>query len=140
MYEDEIKRSPYRGILFTLIMLIGVPVGLYFFLKLILTVGVPYRDYDLNKYTAQALGFGCGFLFQMCCILCGLFTPSFRAVAKRVGNFFGNLIVSFKFAITIYFDEVKEDGVVFWIYLFIVVSTLYFSISGFLNFISLYPL
>lgn len=137
MYEDEIKKSPYRGILFTLIFLIGVPVGLYFFLKVILTTNAPYREYDLNKYTAQALGFGCGFLFQMCCVLCGLFKQSFKAVTKRVVNFFSNLTVSFKFAFTMYFDEIKEDGVVFWFYFYIIVFTAYFSVNGFINVISL---
>ena len=92
---------------------------------------------DLNKYTAQALGFGCGFLFQMCCVLCGLFKQSFKAVTKRVANFFSNLTVSFKFAFTMYFDEIKEDGVVFWFYFYIVVFTAYFSVDGFINVISL---
>lgn len=138
MYEDEIKRSPYRGILFTLIILIGVPVGLYFFLKVILTANVSSAQYEINKYTAQALGFGCGFLFHISCIICGLFKPSFRAVSKRVVNFFSNLTVSFKFAITMYFDDLKEDGAVFWIYFTIIVATVILSVSGFKSFFDLY--
>lgn len=134
MYDDEIKRSPYRGILFTIIMLVGVPVGVFTLLYVAVMKWSSYSNYYLNFYTAQALGFGCGFLFQLSCILCGLLKKCFRAVVKRVVGFFGNLTISFKFAFKMYIDDLREDGAVFWIYFIIIVITLHLSISGFINF------
>ena len=140
MYEDEIKKSPYKGIFFTIIMLVGVPVGIFLIFLAVLTKNSSYQNYYINFYTAQALGFGCGFLFQVSCILCGLFKKCFKAVIKRVVGFFENLSISFKFAFKMYIDDLVEDGIVFWIYFIILSITLQLALSGFLNYMSLYSI
>lgn len=140
MQDNGIKKSPYKGIIISCFVLLAVPVALYFLLKYVIVGCQPKYDYEINKYTAMALGFGSGFLFQFTCIISGMFKGTFSVVLKRIIGFFGNLTVSFKFACKMYHDDFVEDGAVFWILLVVIGSTLFTSIYGFVKFLELYPL
>ena len=122
--EDGIKKNPYKGILITCLLLIVVPIGLYFLFKKVIFIYQGDFDSRLNHASAMSAGFGVGFLFQMSCVICGLFRGSFSVVVKRVFNFFADLTISFKYAIRMYWDDIVENGVVFWIILPIIVATL----------------
>lgn len=136
--NDSIKKSPYKGILITCFFLIAVPLGLFFLFKTAIFAYQKKFSDDINLYTSLFLGFGTGFLFQMCCVLCGLFRGSFKVVIKRVFGFFSNLSISFGFASKTYLDDLKEDGAVFWIILIIVASTFAVTIYGLLGFMECY--
>ena len=58
---------------------------------------------------------------------------TFKVVINRVKNFFSNLTINFKFAIKYYWDDIKTEGVVFWIYFLIVGTTFAFTLVGIIN-------
>lgn len=138
MQDDTIKKSPYKGIVISCIVLLAVPVSLYFLFKCVIMNAQYTYGYEMNKYTSMFLGFGSGFLFQFSCVIGGLFRGSLNVVIKRIVHFFENLTISFKFACKMYHDEFIEDGAVFWILLLVIGSTLFTSIYGLINFIILY--
>ena len=88
-------------------------------------------------------GVGCGFLFQMGCVIAGLFKGTFKVVVARVKEFFSNLSVNFKFAIKYYWENIKSEGIVFWIYFLIIGSTFAVTLIGIIKLvgipIALYP-
>ena len=122
--NDGIKRNPYKGILVTCILLIAVPIVMYLlFKKVIFTNQGKFITY-LNNASALCAGFGVGFLFQLSCVIGGLFKGSFSVVKNRVFNLFSDMTISFKYAIRMYWDDIVENGVVFWIVFPIIVTTL----------------
>lgn len=127
-YEGKAK-SPYKGLLGSSFLLIAIPVFLFIFIFLIIKKYTKLPN-DLKVDFSLMIGFGCGFLFQMTCILSGLFKGTFKVVVNRVKNFFSNLSINFKFAIKYYWEDIKSEGVVFWIYFLIVGSTLGIALVG----------
>ena len=121
--NDGVKKNPYKGIIIICILLIAVPIGLYFLFKKVIFTNQGQYSY-LNNASAICLGFGVGFIFQMSCVIGGLFKGSFSVVVKRVFNFFADMTISFKYAIRMYWDDIVENGVVFWIIFPIIVATL----------------
>lgn len=122
--NDGVKKNPYKGIIIICILLIAVPIGLYFLFKEVIFSNQGQYSSYLNNASAICLGFGVGFIFQMSCVIGGLFRGSFSVVVKRVFNFFADLTISFKYAIRMYWDDIVENGVVFWIILPIILATL----------------
>ncbi len=138
--DDGRKKSPYHGIVLSCFLLIIVPIAMYFFMVLVFKKFDKNPHEELNTYTCIVLGVGVGFLFQLSCIFGGLFRGTFSVVVKRVVNFFDNLTISFRFAWKMYVDELKEDGVVFWIILIIILATLAVVIYGLIMFNNAYKL
>ena len=120
-YEGK-EQSPYKGVLGSSIFLIVIPTLLF-----LLVFGVinkfSNRPRVENINASLMFGVGCGFIFQLSCILMGLFKGTFKVVINRVKNFFSNLTINFKFAITYYWEDIKSEGIVFWIYFLIIGST-----------------
>lgn len=135
--DDGIKKNPYKGIIITCVLLIAVPLGMYFLFKNIIFKNQLNFSDELNQASAVFLGFGVGFIFQLSCIWMGLVKGSFKVVVKRFFDFIANLSISFKFAIKLYWDDIVENGVVFWIIMPIIIATLCITISGLKDFIAL---
>lgn len=133
--DNGLKKSPYKGIFLLIFLLIIVPVVLSFLFYKILNSFQPYGEKGINLYSAIFLGYGVGFLFQMACVIAGLFKGSFKVVVKRVVGFFDNVRYSFKMAVKLYIDDVKEDGLVFWIMFFIILATLGVTLFGLYKYI-----
>ena len=129
MEYDGKNKSPYYGVLLSSIMLIAAPIIMYFFFY-----GVLLKDPCLNNQEVvfSSLFFGCGvgWIFQFTCILSGLFKGTFKVVIERIRELFENLTISFKFAMKHYWENIKAEGIVFWIYFIIVNSTLALTIYG----------
>ena len=87
-------------------------------------------------YSSLAFGFGVGFLFQFSCVIAGLFKGTLKVVLKRLKEFFSNLSISVKFAYKYYFENIKEEGIVFWIFFTIIGSTLAVTLFGVFKYIS----
>ena len=123
------NKSPYYGVWQSSLLLIAVPIVLFFFFK-----GI----FDLEgKLTSEqiihsSLFFGCGVasIFQLSCVLAGLFKGTFVVVVERLKELFGNLPISFRFAMKHYWENVKSEGIVFWIYFDILTITLILCCYG----------
>lgn len=89
-----------------------------------------------EKVLFVSLAFGClvAFLFELCCVLDGLLQGSLKVVFARMIEFFSNLSISFKFAVKSYFNNIKEEGMVFWIYFDTILLTSGISIFSFLKY------
>ena len=68
--------------------------------------------------------------------MAGLFKGTFSVVWERTKEFFSNLSISLKFAVKYYFENIKEYGIVFWIYFDILSITLAVTIYFVIKFIS----
>lgn len=129
------NKSPYYGVWQTCLLLIIVPIalfaGIYFIFE-------KYQNYSkiINCYGAMGIGFGVGSLFHISCIIAGLFKGLFSIVINRIAEFFSNLSISFKFAFKLYIEDLKTNGMVFWIYFVIVLLFIAFSIYGFIMYFS----
>lgn len=123
------EKSPYHGVLINCIFLSGVPT---FFYLLVRSVIMKYQDfeYDFNNYSSMVIGFGAGFLFQISCVVAGLTKGTFSVVVRRVANLFEDLSVSFRFAIKFYISDIKENGIVFWIYFLLIGSCLATTVAA----------
>ena len=130
-YEGKNTR-PYKGVIGSSLILIAVPAFLFLFLFMVIDK-YSKTPTDVNINSAIMFGGGAGLLFQLSTALCGLFKGTFKVVVNRVKTFFSNLTVNFKFAITYYWEDIKSEGVVFWIYFLIISSTFGFTLYGVTN-------
>lgn len=125
-------QSPYHGIVLSSCLLIGFSLVFY---GLFLLVFTKWTDHPFNESNAMsmAFGFGTGTLFFLSCAISGLFKGTFKVVINRIGEFFGNLSVSVKIAFRYYIVNIKEYGVVFWIYFLIFVFDVTMTLIGVFN-------
>ena len=137
MEYDGKNKSPYHGFILSCLVLILVPCLLFLFVYSIVS---KYSNLskELNVYTAMGFGFCAGTLFHISCIIAGLFKGNFGVVIRRIGDFISNLFISKKLAFKLYKEDIIENGIVFWPYLFIILSCLGLSIYGFVNFFTSY--
>ena len=136
--DEGIKVGPYKGIMVKCIILIIVPLLLYLLFGYLIFVFQSKFSKELNHATVLTLSFGVGFLYQMTCVFVGLFKGSLKVVIRRVVDFFANLSISFKFARKMYWDDIVENGVVFWIAFPIIITTLSLALYGLFELLSLY--
>ena len=126
------NKSPYKGVFGTCLIMTVIPIALYFIVYLIVTK-FTNQPKQLNVNFSLMIGVGCGFIFQLSCVLAGLLKGTFSVVINRVKEFFSNLTINFKFAIKYYWDDIKSEGVVFWIYFLLMGTTLTFFLIGLIN-------
>ena len=126
------NKSPYYGVFQSCIMLFLFTAGMILFFYII------FGNFTMmqgKEKTYCALGFGglVGSLFSLSCAIAGLFKGTFIIVKNRIVEFFENLSISFKFAIKYYIENIKEYGIVFWIFLTIIAINVAVTIYGFVN-------
>ncbi len=138
----DLKKSPYHGILFGCFYLIVVPAAIFIVLYLAINISWSQQQYsgEINLATAKAFGCGCGSVFHLSCIIVGQLRESFHTVVERVKEFFINLFVSPALAVKCYWMDLKDGGVVFWIYLAVMGFNLYLTVDGFMDFFALYKM
>lgn len=127
--DDNKQYSPYHGCLVVIFFLVAVPLALWGILDGAMAYFRPY-DAWINGPGARFIGFGLGSIFHMSCIICGILRQPFRAVCYRVKEFFENLPVSLGYAFECYWDDMKQDGVLFIIYAAIIGACLALAIDG----------
>ena len=130
------EKSPYYGVWQSSLLLIMAPTLLTLILWVVINAFKPIGK-DENIYTAFMFGFGVGFIFQFTCAIAGLFKGTFKIVWDRTKEFFSNLSISVKFAFKYYFENLKEYGIVFWIYFDILALTLAVTVYFVIKFISI---
>ncbi len=136
-YKDE---SPYKGVPIVCIALVAVPLIFYLIVKYVIVKFQPQFGEELNQATAMAFGFGVGAIFHLSCVIAGVLREPFRAVIVRIGEFFSNLSISARLAFSLYAKDLKDGGVVFWIYLLIFAANDLACVWGFMRFFELYGL
>ncbi|MBO5867184.1 MAG: hypothetical protein J6Q55_03960 [Clostridia bacterium] len=124
------ERSPYHGVFVAAFFMVLVPILLFLLINGSIKLWQPHTAVEERIATAKMFGLGTGFLFHITLMLVGVMKEPFRAVVRRIANFFENLKFNFKLAWTCYVDEVKETGVAFWIFFAIIVVNFCFFWSG----------
>lgn len=127
--DDNKKYSPYHGCWMVLLALIGVPLLAYAIILAALRYYEP-QFYRLNPASAQCLGCLVGSFFHMSCIIGGLLRDAWRAFCFRIREFLENLPCGLPFALQCYWEDMKQDGVLFLPYAMIIGACLYFAIEG----------
>ena len=129
MEHEGKNKSPYSGFWQCCVILLIVPLIIFALIYFAFDRFSSFSN-ELNIYSSIAIGFGTGFLFQLSCIIAGLFKGMFMVVVHRICTLFSDLRISRKIAIRIYIEDLKENGVVFWGYLLIILITLGISVFG----------
>lgn len=124
------EKSPYHGVFVASFFMILVPILLYLLISGAINLLKPATPVAERVATAKMIGCGSGFLFHLTLIIVGVMKDAFRAVINRICNFFENLKFNFKLAWTCYWEEVKETGVAFWIFLVIMIVNFVVFWSG----------
>ena len=138
MEENGRKVSPYKGVLLISFLLIIVPIIFYLITRLVIFKFQSSLSNDIKEFSSLALGLGLGFVFHLACIISGLFKGTLKVIFKRIKEFFETLNISFKLAIKSYVDNIKEDGLVFWIYFVIVGTNFGLALYGLIEFTLVY--
>lgn len=132
------NKSPYHGVWQTCIGLIGVPIGFFFLVRYAIFRFQDFPD-DMNNYAAMMFGFGIGSLFNISLMIAGLLKEPFNAVVTRTKNLIGNLFtMPFKVTRKCYAEDVREYGLVFWIFMPIMVACFILTFIGFKGFFEAY--
>ena len=136
MHNEHKRQSPYRGMWVALLLLIIPPLLCYGIVSGVLERFSRSSD-ALDLATSKALGCGIGGLLHMICILSGLLTPGWEALKYRVREFFENLIVSPGYAFSTYWEDMRNDGVTFIIYVTIIGINAAITVDGVLEAIAI---
>ncbi len=134
LYKPE--RSPYKGQLLTILFLILPPILLcaVFYSAFQLFQGRFGADYNWNS--AKMFGCGISVLFHCMCWMTGAFKRDFRIVKARIKEFFADLLILPKLAFKGYWEDVKLNGIAFWIDFAIIALNLGIFIDALLTFLS----
>lgn len=115
MAEFNSSKSPYHGLWIALLILMVFPIVMSFIFYLVIDKW-QFRETDtLNIWTGIFFGYLCGSAYLTITIICGLYKGSFKNMILRVVHFIKNWKTSFKLAWILYKDEVREQGLVFWV-------------------------
>ncbi len=133
-YEN---RSPYNGILISILFMCLPSILCTWLFFEAIDIFQPQFGHDLNWASAKVLGCGIGVLFHLGCLLKGDFTKEFSVVINRLKEFFSYLFISPSLAFRFYFDDIKENGVVFWIYFVITFTNTYIFVTAIQDVIAL---
>ena len=133
-YEGK-NKSPYYGIWQSAVLLTLAPFIMFVFFKVIFHLYTKMTP-DQILYSSLAFGAGIASIFQLSCVVAGLFKGTLKVVLLRLKEFFGNLSISVKFAFKYYFENIKQEGIVFWIFFDIITATLGLTIFSIIKYIS----
>lgn len=125
--DSNKKYSPYHGVWAIVLCMIAVPAAFTLIIDSTLKLLQP-QYIVVNTPSARFVGCGLGFLFHLILILSSVLREPFEALKFRIREFRENMACSFSFALRCYWDDMKQDGVVFDIYLFIILANLAYSL------------
>ncbi len=125
-------KSPYDGVPVICAAMLLPPVCLYAVLRLLFRSWMHY-SLAIQKAECLAFAFGIGFIVTMLFVISGGLKKPFKVMVSRLKDFFGDIGISAKLAFSCYWDAVKTDGVVFWIYMALIVLNLGLCLKGILQ-------
>ena len=136
MFEHK-NKIWYKGVFIISFLILVIPLIfslIFYFTSINMKIN---QSLELTKNTSKFLGCCCGLLFDGTCIISGLFKGTLKVVFNRIKEFFLDLRVSFKFAISNYWFDLKENGFMFWILFILIGSTVYFTCDSLINIINI---
>ena len=85
----------------------------------------------VNGLLCLFYGFGFGsavnFLFTLSYCVAGGLKNSYEIVVCRWKNFFESLKISFSYAVDEFIQNIKDEGMIFWVYVLIIISQAVFA-------------
>jgi hypothetical protein len=113
-----------------------------FFVYLMFIIFDSMAKYDevVNWNYAYSLGGILAFCFQLIYLISGGWSRGINIFIERWTEFFGDMRISFKFAVSSLFENFISNGITFFLYLFLLMSTLNMCVHGCQYLISLYGL
>lgn len=136
-YYGKEKRL-YHGIWAPLILIIVIPVALFFFFK---AVFLRFASYDIYPLNNMSLGFAglVTSLFGISCLLSGIFYDLFKAMINRIKETLEFFDFGSKEAFSWYFYEfVREGGIILWTFILFTIANIVMTIIGFFNYFNWY--
>lgn len=138
--EHEAKnKSPYKGVGVVCILLVLVPLAVYFIIY------GAINNFQANKYldahnilTSKIFATLIGFLFHISCFVAGVFKDARAAVVERRKEFRENLFLSLGFAISSYFYDMRKNGIVYLIYSVIILANVILLLHSLYTYMNLY--
>ena len=124
---------------FAVLLVVGISILFVCFTFLIFDNLIDYREI-VNWNYAYSIGGTLALGYQIIFLISGGWSRSFYIFLERWKDFFDDIKISFKFAITSFFENIFNNGVVFLLYLFVLLSTLNMCVHGFQYLITLYGL
>ena len=119
-YETK-KKSPYKGVLLVCVIMIILPIIIYF---IIYGAFNNFNKGKISDYEMRITSFifatGIGLLFHLSFAVSGAFKESRMVVKERVAEFKENLLLSLWFAIQSYLYDMRKNGIVYLIYVAII--------------------
>lgn len=131
-YEAKEKKL-YKGFIFECIILTAIPVGFYLFFKFLFAY-FNIGSELINELSARTLGFGLGSVVHMIFFIGGVFRDAIASVKRRIHNFFDLLSISLKIALKGYVDDLKNESVELWVYVFIMAVCAVIWINAFIQY------
>ena len=113
-----------------------------FFVFLVFAIFNLFSSYPTEDNWNYGFGFGGAFacLFQISFYIAGGMERPLNALLERWTEFFSDIQISFGFAVSGFFDKIKEEGSVFLWYILILLCTIIISVYGFSNLIEAYEI
>ena len=109
------KKTPYQGLWVFLPLMVLPSVVLTWLFWHVISMWQPQFGNELNWAAAKIFGCGCGIAYHIICWLTDVFTEDYLAMKSRMAELSENLKVSFKLALSCYWEDVKSLGLAIWI-------------------------
>ena len=137
MEHDSKRKSPYKGVAIVCFFLIALPIICY------LVIYGAFNNFRANnpsdsenRLTAFVFATGIGIFFHLSVAISGTFKEAKTAVKERMAEFRENLYLSLWFAIQSYLYDMKKNGIVYLIYMVIVLTNAVLCVLGIREYIT----
>ncbi len=137
MDHDFKNYNPYKGLVLSVALLIGIPFVSWFVVYLFMSLWNSQLS-ALDKSTARSLGLILGSMFHLACIIGGLLDTPFKVLIKRIKEFFELVSLSPALAFRGYWDNIKADGVNFLIFSSIIAANVIACVQSVNHTVSLF--
>ncbi len=131
------RKAPYHGQIFAVIFLILPSFLLTLMFYGVISLWQPRFGTEINFASAKMFGCGLGAVFHFGCWLMGAFKENFDVVKNRVKEFFLDLFISPGLAFRGYWDDIKTNGIAYWIDFSIIVLNIWLFIDAIRDFMIL---
>lgn len=135
MAQNESRITKFSVKTLTIMCLVLFFVAVPF--TLILRISIPRTDE--NFYASLMFGHGFAFLFQWVFVFIGFFDGIFKVETLRLKNFVSNVKINGKYARNMLIDDIKSNGLIFWLFLLIMILTVVIIVICFFEYNKINP-
>lgn len=128
-------QSPYKGFFINLFFINIVPIGLFLIIYFLFAKINPSCTSAEKVYSAMIFGFGVGSLSNVALCVTGVMNDPFYMLCLRMENLFDNIgVLPFKNIVSDYLEDLKDYGIVFWIYLYNMLAYVFLAVFGYFKY------